>query len=165
MRFTYQMGDQVYTLDVEKKNQGYRASLNGETYEIEFVRSEPGGLSFILGDHSHLAHVAVDGANRWVFMDGRSFVLKAPTPVAGRTRGAAGHAGSGDKLVLSPMPGQVRAVQVEQNASVEKGETLLLLEAMKMEIRVQSPRAGRVTRLLVQQGQTVDRDQVLVELE
>ena len=45
------------------------------------------------------------------------------------------------------------------------GQTLLLLEAMKMEIKLTSPRAGRVARLLAKQGETVERDQVLVELE
>ena len=47
---------------------------------------------------------------------------------------------------------------------VEKGQTLLLLEAMKMEIRVSAPRAGQVSRLLVREGQTVQKDQVLVEI-
>ncbi len=166
MRFRYQIGEQIRTLDLEANNGGYRATLDGETYDVESVRAEQGGVSFIVGDQSHLAHVAVDGPNRWVFMDGRPFVLQTANASAGRGRSRAGGGqAGGDRTILSPMPGQVRAVQVEQGATVDKGQTLLLLEAMKMEIRVQSPRAGRVARLLVQQGQTVDRDQVLVELE
>jgi biotin carboxyl carrier protein len=62
------------------------------------------------------------------------------------------------------MPAQVRAVQVSEGDSVEAGQTLLLLEAMKMEIRVQAPHAGRVARLLARPGDTVERDQVLVEM-
>ncbi len=166
MRFTYQVGEQVYSIDLEKKNEGYRAVIDGQTYDIPFVHSEQGGLSFLLGDRSHTAQVAVDGNARWVFMDGKPFVLNVRTGVGrGRGREGSGTTGGGDKLVVSPMPGQVRAVQVEQGAEVEKGQTILLLEAMKMEIRVQAPRTGRVTRLLVHQGETVDRDQVLAEIE
>ncbi len=62
------------------------------------------------------------------------------------------------------MPGQVRAVNVKEGDAVTKGQTLLLLEAMKMEIRVQSPRDGLVKKLYVQQGQTVEREQLLVEI-
>ena len=46
-----------------------------------------------------------------------------------------------------------------------KGQTLLVLEAMKMEIRIQAPMDGVVKKLLVKQGQTVEREQVLVEIE
>jgi biotin carboxyl carrier protein len=63
------------------------------------------------------------------------------------------------------MPALVRAVQVAEGAAVQPGQTLLLLEAMKMEIRVASPREGIVARLLVRPGQTVAHGQVLAELE
>jgi biotin carboxyl carrier protein len=62
------------------------------------------------------------------------------------------------------MPAQVRLVQVSAGDLVEVGQTLMLLEAMKMEIRLQAPRRGRVSRILAQAGQTVERDQVLIEM-
>jgi biotin carboxyl carrier protein len=63
------------------------------------------------------------------------------------------------------MPGQVRAVNVGEGDTVTKSQTLLVIEAMKMEIRIHAPRDGKVKKLFVQQGQTVERDQVLVEIE
>jgi biotin carboxyl carrier protein len=62
------------------------------------------------------------------------------------------------------MPGQIRAVSVNEGDTVTKGQTLLLLEAMKMEIRIQSPQDGVVRKLFVEQGQTVEREQLLVEI-
>ena len=62
------------------------------------------------------------------------------------------------------MPGQVRAVNVSEGDAVTKGQTLLVLEAMKMEIRVHAPRDGVVKKLLVKQGQTVEREQILIEI-
>jgi biotin carboxyl carrier protein len=63
------------------------------------------------------------------------------------------------------MPGQVVNVLVSEGDSVERGQTLLVLEAMKMEIRVAAPAAGRVKRLLTEKGQIVERGQRLAEIE
>ena len=57
-----------------------------------------------------------------------------------------------------------RSIQVAAGDTVEKGQTLMLLEAMKMEIRIKSPAGGQVKRLLVANGQAVDKDQMLVEI-
>jgi biotin carboxyl carrier protein len=62
------------------------------------------------------------------------------------------------------MPAQVRSIEVSEGDAVDRGQTLMLLEAMKMEIRVKAPHAGLVKRVLVEPDQTVDRDQVLIEM-
>jgi biotin carboxyl carrier protein len=63
------------------------------------------------------------------------------------------------------MPAQVRGLEVAVGDPVERGDTLMLLEAMKMEIRIRAPKAGRIAAIRVTGGQTVNRDDVLVELE
>lgn len=91
-------------------------------------------------------------------MQGCSYVLEKPTR---RSRRAASEISDGD-TIRSPMPAQVREVMVSAGEEVQKGQTLALLEAMKMEIRIQAPRNGRVLHLPIVQGQPVERDQVLV---
>lgn len=71
---------------------------------------------------------------------------------------------SGTESLEAAMPGQVREVLVTEGQSVEQGQTLALLEAMKMEIRVAAPQAGNVVRVLIQVGQVVARGQQLFEL-
>jgi pyruvate carboxylase subunit B len=56
-------------------------------------------------------------------------------------------------------------VNVEEGETVSKGQTLLVLEAMKMEIRIHAPREGVIQKLFVKQGQTVEREQILIEIE
>jgi biotin carboxyl carrier protein len=63
------------------------------------------------------------------------------------------------------MPGQIRALNVSEGETVTKGQTLLVVEAMKMEIRVQAPFDGRVSSIAVKAGQTVEREQVLVKVD
>ncbi len=63
------------------------------------------------------------------------------------------------------MPGQVRAVNIQPGDHVTKGQVLVVLEAMKMEIRLQAPFDGQVSSVDAHVGQTVEREQVLVKLQ
>jgi len=66
--------------------------------------------------------------------------------------------------IHAPMPGRVVKTLVTEGAHVEPGQTLVVLEAMKMENDVQSPARGVVRALVVHAGQTVDAGQLLLEL-
>jgi biotin carboxyl carrier protein len=75
-------------------------------------------------------------------------------------------AGAGSESDLSAQfPGKVRKVLVADGASVEAGEPLLLIEAMKMEFPVNSPGKGRVKRVLVREGQQLSPGDRFVEFE
>ena len=66
---------------------------------------------------------------------------------------------------IAPMPGKVVKVLVEEGALVDEGQTLLVMEAMKMEHAVKAPQAGRVTRVNVVEGEQVDADALLALVE
>lgn len=63
--------------------------------------------------------------------------------------------------VLSPITGSVWKVSVADGASVGEGDTLVILESMKMEIRVKSPHSGRVVELRVKEGDSILEDDVV----
>jgi biotin carboxyl carrier protein len=67
--------------------------------------------------------------------------------------------------VPSPITGSVWKILVENGASVGEGETLVVLESMKMEIRVKSPRSGRVVEIRVREGDSILEDDVVAILE
>ncbi|HEY2479751.1 MAG TPA: acetyl-CoA carboxylase biotin carboxyl carrier protein subunit [Solirubrobacterales bacterium] len=76
----------------------------------------------------------------------------------------AGAAHRGEGTLEAPMPGTVVQLRVEAGATVAEGETLVVLESMKMEISIASPRDGTVATVLVAAGDQVDRGAVLIEL-
>jgi acetyl-CoA/propionyl-CoA carboxylase biotin carboxyl carrier protein len=78
--------------------------------------------------------------------------------------GDADSAASGDASLEAPMPGTVVQLRVEPGATVTAGETLVLMESMKMEISIQAPRDGSVEAVLVAEGDKVDRGATLIEL-
>ncbi len=111
------------------------------------------------------AEGAVDG--EFVLeVEGRAYRggLTAPPTVDGSVGRAQREHGS-VAAVVAPMPGAVIAVRVVDGQSVEAGETLIVLEAMKMENAVTSPAAATVLRVLVEAGQQMQRGDSLVELE
>ena len=98
---------------------------------------------------------------------GRSIAFRiAPPPDVDRAASAAAAAhGSGPIELIAPMPGQVLAVAAVRGMSVAAGDTVLILEAMKMEHAVTAPRAGVVGEVVVRQGDQVTRGQRLAVVE
>ena len=72
---------------------------------------------------------------------------------------------SGPAPIVAPMPGLIVRVNVAPGDTVQAGQGLVVMEAMKMELTIRAPHAGRVTRLPVGVGQLVDAGTVLVEIE
>ncbi|GAC1648651.1 MAG: hypothetical protein NVS4B12_17130 [Ktedonobacteraceae bacterium] len=75
---------------------------------------------------------------------------------------ARSNAASGEATIQAPMPGLVIGIPLEIGATVESGQTVVVLEAMKMENDLSSPIAGIIKEVRVNKGQTVDQGEVLV---
>ncbi|MEU1016074.1 biotin carboxylase N-terminal domain-containing protein [Streptomyces sp. NPDC005898] len=110
-------------------------------------------------------HVTVDGvrhtfhrAGDWLGRDGDAWHVRDHDPVEASLTGAA-HAGA--DALTAPMPGTVTVVKVSPGDRVSAGQSLLVVEAMKMEHVISAPHAGTVTELDVTPGSTVAMDQLL----
>ena len=67
--------------------------------------------------------------------------------------------------VINEMAGTVVEVRVSQEANIQEGDTLFVLESMKMQIEVQSPASGLVRKINVEEGDFIDEGSVLAEIE
>ncbi|MEU8753844.1 acetyl/propionyl/methylcrotonyl-CoA carboxylase subunit alpha [Streptomyces chartreusis] len=112
------------------------------------------GVSVTLDGVRHTFHRAAD----WLGRDGDAWHVRDHDPVAASLTGSA-HAGA-DSLT-APMPGTVTVVKVAVGDEVSAGQSLLVVEAMKMEHVISAPHAGTVAELDVTPGATVAMDQVL----
>ena len=101
-----------------------------------------------------------DGQQIHVWLAGESYVFAAPASATRSRR--AGQATSDD--IVCPVPGVVIAVHVAVDDTVEVGQNLVVIESMKTEQIVKSPRAGTVQRVSIQEGDRVDRGMRLVVL-
>jgi len=107
-----------------------------------------------------LVYVAGGPSGVWSFWRGRTFFEAAGAP---RPRGRRGSSGAIQSLV-APMPATVVKVLVQPGATVRKGDTAVVLEAMKMELPLRVPGDATVKAVRCREGELVPPDAVLVEL-
>lgn len=108
-----------------------------------------------------VAHVVRDADNVWVALCGQTHVF--PRPDRARPRRRTG-AGEGNQTVSPPMPGQVIKIEVAVGDIVEKGQTVAVVSAMKMETPLKAPYAGEVTAVHTEVGTQVNPGDVLVDI-
>jgi len=161
VKFSFDYNSETISIDIASTGKSFRAPLDGQTVEVEIIQAKDGKLDLFIDGKHVTAYVSSDNAKRWVTIDGQTVVL---TKSSGTRRSGHGHHHAAGELT-APMPGQVRAVNVSEGDAVTKGQTLLVVEAMKMEIRIHAPQDGVVKKLFIKQGQTVEREQVLIEVE
>jgi acetyl/propionyl-CoA carboxylase alpha subunit len=147
-------------LDVTSDGNVYAIRVNDDPVQhVQVLNTSDGRLDLLIDGRRHAAYVSSEGQSCWVTLRGRTYKL---TRSLAASRASAAHEGSSE--LAAPMPGQVRAVSVTAGDPVTKGQTLLILEAMKMEIRLQASYDGIILSVDAKVGQTVERDQVLVRL-
>jgi biotin carboxyl carrier protein len=161
MKFDYQSGDEVFSVQVEKEDEIFRITIGDRTYEVAAVMRPDGRLLLDVDGAKQVAILAGDARRRHVAVDGGAWILERPQPQ--RRRSVQGAEGGGS--LTATMPGLVLDVLVAEGEEVQRGDTLVLLEAMKMELRITAPFAGRVGRVHCAAGQVVDRGQLLVEVQ
>ncbi len=114
-------------------------------------------------DHGRadIVYVAGTAEDRWAFWNGRVFRGgRVAAPRAARRSGSADTA----QALTAPMPATVISIRVQPGTAVKKGDTVVILEAMKMELPIRSPADATGTAVHCREGELVQPDAVLVEL-
>lgn len=88
----------------------------------------------------------------------------APRPAGAGAGAGAGAAGAGGGAISAPMTGVIKEVLVSEGDSLDPGERVILMEAMKMDIEVNAASAGKVAKVLVSTGDSVREGQALIEV-
>jgi acetyl/propionyl-CoA carboxylase alpha subunit len=152
VRVEVRVGGGVYTvildgrpLEVDLEETGsdfFSLLLGGRSYEVGLER-RPGGYVVVLEDDVILVEI-VD---------------------AGRGLAAPKAATSGQVRLVAPMPGKIVRILVDLGQAVAQGQGIAVIEAMKMENEIRSPRGGCVRELPLKEGQTVDTGTLLAVVE
>src|SRR5512142_2128076 len=142
-------------------------SVDGKIYEVDFesVAGQP-VYSLIVAGRSHEGYVARGDEDWQVLLHGRLFPITVEDEREKRLRSTAGGgvAETGEFHLRAPMPGLVVAIPVSEGQAVKRGQVLLMLESMKMQNELKSPRDGTVSRVRVKAGETVEQKQTLLSV-
>jgi biotin carboxyl carrier protein len=169
MTLDVELDGRARTVSIEPAGAGrFRVSVDGRQFEVEATRIGDYGLSLIVdgvAPASRELQVAPAGprGELLVGLDGRT----AAVSVNGRRfRRAADAAGpQGEQSIVAPMPGRVVRVLVGPGDAVTSRQGIVVVEAMKMENELRSPKAGKVKSVSVSAGASVEAGRVLVVIE
>ena len=159
MRHIYETLGNTFVLDLAATGKLYQATFEGKTVSVELLRAEGNRLDLLIDGQPCSAYVTRDGAKRWVTGNGQTLVLANASQM-----GTSAHSLEPAGKLTAQMTGLVRAVMVAEGDPVKKGQTLAVIEAMKMESKLAAPFDGVVKMIKLTVGQTVERDQVLIEI-
>ncbi|HHG85597.1 MAG TPA: biotin/lipoyl-binding protein [Bacteroidetes bacterium] len=142
--------------------------LNGEQKEIDIHQVNGHTLQVLYNGGSYTVHIlAHDQATGSVSLriNGKKAHVKLTSELDRllKEMGLENMAGSKVTNVKAPMPGLIHSIAVAVGDKVNKGDTLLILEAMKMENLIKSPSDGEIKKIAVEKGQTVEKSQVMIE--
>lgn len=152
---------------------GYEVRIGGEVvqgpsdWRLEWIERESGRARLVGPDRSVLVVVEGHGSEWIVTLAGRRIPATVRSWRERQLADAEGAAAadSGPVLVKATLPGLVVAVRVEPGEEVAAGDSLVTVEAMKMQNEVRAPRAGRILEVAVKAGQTVTTGATLLRLE
>lgn len=151
-----------HVVDVDRASE---VTIDGATHQVD-LRSIDGEhlYSLILDDRSYEMHVERDKGAFFVQIGGDRYKVDVEQERLKQLRAMGGrqHEEHGNTTVPAPMPGLVVRVFVEAGQPVEVGQPLVILEAMKMENEIRSPRSGVVRDLLTTAGAAVNKDDDLL---
>jgi biotin carboxyl carrier protein len=141
-------------------------TVNGESYQVNAVMLEPGGMSLLVDGKSYAATIQEKKDRLSVLVRNRIFDVSIIDERRGKLNKIATRFSSqGKQIIASPMPGKVVRVLVSLGDSVLEGQGLVVVEAMKMENELKSPKAGKVIELNAREGSAVDNNAILVVVE
>ncbi len=165
MKLKAVIGDREQDVNVQIDGESVRAEIDGRVYELELREPEPGCYLFFRDTKVHECRVnkVQDGFN--VSLRGRNHAVAIIDPKRLRSDQDADRHHHGLAEITAPMPGKVVRVHIETGAAVEKGAGVIVVEAMKMQNEMKSPRAGVVISINVKPGDTVNAGDVLAVVE
>ncbi|MFH0766073.1 MAG: acetyl-CoA carboxylase biotin carboxyl carrier protein subunit [Calditrichota bacterium] len=161
MRMKLKTGGSLYEFDFQSSPAGVTLNINGKSTDIEAAKTEPPGFLLKFDGQNVRGWALRQGDKIYVQLPNRTLVFDDVTNE--RTVGGGGSGGFADSVV-SPMPGSVIKVNVAPGETVKKGQTLVIVEAMKMENEVRAPSEAIVAKVLVKAGQQVGAGETLVTL-
>jgi biotin carboxyl carrier protein len=164
MTYEIVIDGQCYRLDLSRSEGRWSCRLNGREIEVDAVLARPNVLSLRLGNQASEVKCERVGGDTHIWVGSQRFLaeVRDPRSLRSRTRAADDR---GPQKLTAPMPGKVVRILLPQGTTVEAGAGVLVVEAMKMQNEVKSPKKGTIQKILVTEGAAVIAGEVLAIVE
>jgi len=169
MTFEIEIDGRARAVSVERVGEGrFRVTVDGRAHLVDAARAGEFGLSLLLGAAGASRDVQVAPAGRpgelLAVLDGRTIDVTVNGRRSRRSGADAGGSAGAEGTVVAPMPGRVVRLLVAPGDEVAARQPVIVVEAMKMENELRSPKAGTVKDVAVPAGASVEAGRVLVTI-
>jgi biotin carboxyl carrier protein len=167
MTFEIEIEGRTRSVSIERTGRGrYRVVVDGNAHLVDAARAGEFGLSVLLDRDGLSRELQVAPSGRrgelLVSLEGRIAAVNVNGRRSRRATGDSAGSGHGEQKILAPMPGRIVRVLVGPGDAVTASQPLVVVEAMKMENELRSPKAGIIKEVAVSAGMSVDAGRVLV---
>ena len=168
MKLTAELDNQKHTVEIKRDGLHLTADVDGRSYEIEV--SEPESNLWLFKHENKIYQIFVSPNERTgepfaVSVGNRHYEIKISDPKRLRGSNGADASADGASEIKTAMPGKLVRVLVETGAAIKKGDGVLIVEAMKMQNEMKSPKDGIVKEIRFKEGATVNAGDVLAVIE
>ena len=168
MKLQAEIGDNNHEIEITREDGKVFAKVDDREYELETSEPEPGVFLFKHEGRIYEASVAdakAVGGPVNVRVGSHEFEVRLIDPKRLRSAGSGADHSDGLVEIKTAMPGKVVRILTEPGAVVEKGDSVLVVEAMKMQNELKSPKAGTIKEIRVTEGAAVAAGDVLATIE
>jgi biotin carboxyl carrier protein len=154
------------TVEIEKVDDLYRVTVDGKSFLVDAFH--PGGqsVSMLIDGETYEAGIAKKQNAFSVYFYNDTIELELIDARKFQSAGAArSSSAAGPVKIYAPMPGKVVKVKIEEQSTVNEGDPLMVIEAMKMQNELKAPKSGTVSKINVKDGEAVSISQVLMVLD
>jgi biotin carboxyl carrier protein len=162
------VNDHEHDLTLSVTDKAITVEVDGRVYNLEVRRPDPDG--YLIVNRTHVFDCRVDATSKArdtfnVNLNGSSHSITLINPKRLRSDQNSDHHHHGSAEIIAPMAGKVVRVLVEAGHEIEKSAGVLVVEAMKMQNEMKSPRSGKLVSIKVKPGDTVNAGEVLAVVE
>jgi biotin carboxyl carrier protein len=153
-----------YRLDLNRADGRWSCRLDGHDVEVDAILARPDVLSLRIGNLAYevKSELVANELHLWVGSTCLTVEVRDPRSLRGRAHSGDDH---GPKKITAAMPGKVVRLLVREGDVVEPGVGVAVVEAMKMQNEIKSPKRGTIQKILVSEGAAVNAGDVLVIVE
>ncbi len=144
----------------ETQDNQLQIELEGKQFQAEAQKLPDGGVNL----HINNSSLTVYRTGDFLYINGTPYPVKTEDPLKKELLASSSFQ-AGEGTVSAAMPGNVKKVLVEEGMEIEKGQGVVVLEAMKMENELEAPLSGTVRKIYVEEGQSVEAGVLLFEIE
>lgn len=165
MTYDIVIDGKVHRLKLERRDNSWLCVLDDREIVVDAILSRRNVISLLIDGKAWEVKREQTATDLHIWVRGARYEAEVRDPRSLRSRRAGAESAAGPRKVTAPMPGRIVRVLVGEKQEVEQGQGLLVVEAMKMQNELKSPKKGTVQKLLATSGTAVNAGDVLAIVE